>query len=308
MSVYCLDHPSSNPRLPGKLLLIVAILTASLFPLTLVPGAEKAPMGATGQFNGKQGDVLWVEIPVEGHPQNVMGKFLQRQILFFPATNRTYAGLLGIDMQDTPGVHELKITLESQEGTQQLSYGILVVKNNYSLQRLTLPRKKVELDPKTLKRVLAEQKELKNVFQYSTPHPLWTGPFHQPVEGRITGVFGSRRIINGQPRNPHSGEDIAAPQGTDVAAMNAGVVRLIIHHFFTGNGVILDHGVGLYSMYFHLSKVSVQQGQLVKPGQVIGQVGSTGRASGPHLHWGVRLNNSRVNPYSLLTLPIKQTR
>lgn len=111
--------------------------------------------------------------------------------------------------------------------------------------------------------------------------------------------------MNGQPRNPHNGEDIGAPLGTDVAATNDGVVRITVDHFFSGKGVIVDHGLGFYSMYFHLSEILVKDGDLVKAGQIIGKVGSTGRATGPHLHWGVKLNGARVNPYALLDLPFK---
>src|SRR5206468_8628619 len=106
-------------------------------------------------------------------------------------------------------------------------------------------------------------------------------------------------------RNPHNGEDIGAPLGTDVAAMNDGVVRITVDHFFSGKGVIVDHGLGFYSMYFHLSEILVKDGDLIKAGQIIGKVGATGRATGPHLHWGVKLNGARVNPYTLLDLPFK---
>jgi murein DD-endopeptidase MepM/ murein hydrolase activator NlpD len=120
-----------------------------------------------------------------------------------------------------------------------------------------------------------------------------------PTEGSVQYTFGRRRVINGQPRNPHTGEDISAPQGAPVAAINYGTVRLVADQFFSGKSVVIDHGLGLYSMYFHLSEIAVRVGDLVAKSQVIGAVGATGRASGPHLHWGVRLNGARVNPLSL---------
>ena len=121
------------------------------------------------------------------------------------------------------------------------------------------------------------------------------------------GAFGRRRVINGRPRNPHSGEDIAAPTGANVLATNDGIVRLTVDHFFSGKGIFVDHGLGLHSMYFHLSEISVVEGQFVRRGEVIGQVGASGRATGPHLHWGIRLNGARVDPYSLTTLPLDDT-
>ena len=127
----------------------------------------------------------------------------------------------------------------------------------------------------------------------------------EPVNGKRTGIFGSVRIMNGQPRNPHNGEDIGAPLGTDVAATNDGVVRITVDHIFSGKGIFVDHGLGFYTMYFHLSEILVKDGDLVTAGQIIGKVGATGRATGPHLHWGVKLNGARVNPYALLDLPFK---
>ena len=132
---------------------------------------------------------------------------------------------------------------------------------------------------------------------------LWQAGFIEPVHGKRTGIFGSVRVMNGQARNPHSGEDIGAPSGTDVIASNDGIVRLTVDQIFSGRGVYVDHGLGLYSMYFHLSEVLVHDGDLVKAGQVIGKVGATGRATGPHLHWGAKINGARVNPYALLDLP-----
>ena len=304
MSMSLLGSPPSPSRLPGKVLLVITVLVASIFPLNLVPSAQQDRPGNEGKFIGKQGEVLWIDVPVEGQPTAVMGRFLNRETRFFQASEKTYAGLLGIDMQDEPGVHELNIKITSPNATHRLTYSVRVTAVNYSVQHLTLPKDKVELAPATLIRVKAEKEELGRVFQFIGPHPLWEGAFISPLQGRVTGVFGSRRVINGQPRSPHSGEDIAAPKGTLVVAMNTGVVPLTIDHFFTGKGVVIDHGVGLYSMYFHLSEISVTKGQLVKKGQPIGKVGATGRATGPHLHWGVRLNGSRVNPYSLANLPL----
>lgn len=116
-------------------------------------------------------------------------------------------------------------------------------------------------------------------------------------------MFGSVRVMNGQPRNPHNGIDIAAPLGTEVHASSEAVVRLTVDHLFSGKGVYLDHGLGLYTMYFHLSEVLVEEGETVRAGQTVGKVGATGRASGPHLHWGAKLNGARINPEALLALP-----
>ncbi len=306
MSIYFVDEPHSKPRAPGKALLVITLLITSIFPLQLVPSAKELNENINGQLSAKQGEVMWVTVPVGNlKPTKVTGQFLKRTIQFFPMTDATYAGLLGIDMQDKPQQHNLNVTITAATKTQHRNYTVSVLKEDYSVQHLKLPKKKVDLNKKTLVRVKAERKEMMAAFDSIGPHPYWKGPFIAPVKGRVSGRFGSRRVINGQSKNPHSGEDIAAPKGTKVAAMNSGTVSLTHDHFFTGKGVILDHGVGLHSMYFHLSKISVKEGQVVKKGQTIGKVGSTGRATGPHLHWGVRLNGSRINPYSLINLPIK---
>ena len=286
-------------------LVALVLVLASVFPVSLFfkEGLQYS-VGADGQVSGKQGEVLLVTIPIRDRPDRVEGQFLQRRLTFFPVTEQTYAGLLGLDMQDRPGRYELTIEIVYPQRTERRSLSVLVMKEEYPEQRLTLPSKMVDLDKKTLARVETESKAVHEAFAGFVPHPLWKGRFMEPVQGKISGRFGSRRVINGQPRKPHSGEDIAAPEGTPVLAMNDGMVRLAADHFFSGKGVIVDHGLGLFSMYFHLSSVDVKHGQVVKKGQVIGKVGATGRATGPHLHWGVRLNGSRVDPYSLLDLSV----
>ena len=270
-----------------------------------MPSAERHRPGADGQLSGKQGQILWVEVPISDPQANVSGTFLKRKIPFFHLNDGTFAGLVGLDMEDPEGSQELSVHISTQAGTEHRSYAILVIKENYTVQKLTLPKEKVDLDAKTLKRVKAEQKEMAGAFHHTNTDPLWNGPFLEPVNGKITGVFGSRRIINGQPRRPHSGEDIAAPKGTPVLAINSGTVSLAVDHFFSGKGVVLDHGLGVFSMYFHLSEINVRNGQPVQKGEAIGKVGASGRATGPHLHWGVRINGSRVNPFALTTLPLK---
>ncbi len=306
MSIYLVNEPASTSRLPGKILLVITLLIASIFPLQLIPSAKEQGSRNAGPMSAKQGEVMWITVPVGNlKPTKVTGQFLKRTIPFFSVSDQTYAGLLGIDMQDTPNLYNLKVTITTSAKTSHKDYPIQVMKEDYSVQHLKLPKKKVDLNKKTLVRVKTERKQMMAAFDAVSPHPYWKESFMAPVKGRISGRFGSRRVINGQQKNPHSGEDIAAPKGTTVAAMNTGTVSLTHDHFFTGKGVILDHGLGLHSMYFHLSKISVKEGQVVKKGQTIGQVGATGRATGPHLHWGVRLNGSRINPYSLINLPSK---
>ena len=292
-----------------RTLITAIVLLSSVFPVELFSNTPPAPMGFDGQYSGKQGQVLLVKVKGEEQATEVKGMFLSRTIPFFrefrPGEPAGYLGLLGIDMQDEPGTYELAVEVKQGEQAKRLSFNVLVAKENFAVEHLTLPKEKVDLDQKATARWKAEQEQVKQALAENSRLKLWRSNFLEPVNGKRTGIFGSVRIMNGKPRNPHNGEDIGAPMGTEVAATNDGVVRLTVDHIFSGRGVFVDHGLGFYSMYFHLSEILVRDGDLVKAGQIIGKVGATGRATGPHLHWGVKLNGARVNPYSLLDLPFK---
>ncbi len=311
MSVGRQKSVSSGMSRTDRILIITIVLAASVFPVDLQPGTQREPRGTDGQFSGKQGQVLLVPIATERAPAAVTGRFLGRRILFYQRPGSgvpgEYLGLLGIDMQDPPGTHELIVDVHSPPEDVRLSYNVVVVDKHFPVQKLTLPKDKVELDKRALIRVKAEQRQVRRVLGLVSQEPRWAKSFIVPVGGVTSGAFGRRRVINGQPRSPHSGEDIAAPMGANVLATNDGIVRLTVDHFFSGKGIFVDHGLGLHSMYFHLSEISVVEGQLVRRGEVIGQVGASGRATGPHLHWGIRLNGARVDPYSLTTLPLDGT-
>jgi murein DD-endopeptidase MepM/ murein hydrolase activator NlpD len=136
-----------------------------------------------------------------------------------------------------------------------------------------------------------------------TPERLWDGPFRVPLDGVTTGKnFGRRRILNGEPRSPHTGVDFPAVKGTPVHATQAGRVALAQELYFSGNTVVLDHGLGIYTFYGHLDSIAVQEGETVKAGELLGEVGATGRVTGPHLHWGLTVERARVNPLELVQL------
>jgi murein DD-endopeptidase MepM/ murein hydrolase activator NlpD len=199
-----------------------------------------------------------------------------------------------------PGRYKLEISLGDAENP--FSRAISVFAKDHGVRRLTLPREMVELDPPTLKRARAESRRVREIFLRSGDYPLWGGRWIRPVAGGVVGPFGCRSIINGMERSPHSGVDLKAAEGTPVTASNTGIVALVANHFFSGLSIIVDHGGGIHSMYFHLSKAFVRGGELVEKGAVIGLSGSTGRATGPHLHFGIRLNGTRVNPIDLIEL------
>ena len=290
-----------------RFFVISVVLLASVFPVELFPNTVPVHRGADGQFSGKQGQVIVIKVPEVRDATIVKGRFLGRTVTLFPDPSTKgaagYVGLLGIDLQDEPGSHELTVDAQLGEQMRHFSYHVLVVKERFAVEHLKLPKDKVDLDDKAAARWKAEQEAIRKALAEESAMRLWQAGFIEPVRGKRTGIFGSVRIMNGQARNPHNGEDIGAPLGTDVLASNDGVVRLTVDHIFSGRGIYVDHGLGLYSMYFHLSDVLVKEGDLVKAGQVIGKVGATGRATGPHLHWGMKVNGARVNPYALLELP-----
>ena len=285
------------------------LFMVSLCPVDARAASPTDDSRIDGQYSGKQGEIIVVEIPSDTSSAQVQGTFLGRPVNFFPDPRTDeatgFVGLLGIDMQEKPGTHELTVRVTDGDRTRSLTYHVEVQKEKFHVEHLKLPKNKVDLDAKAMARWKAEQQQVKQALASDSPMRIWQASFVEPVNGKRTGKFGSVRIMNGKARNPHNGEDIGAPNGTDVLATNDGVVRLTVDHIFSGKGVFLDHGLGFYSMYFHLSKVSVKEGDTVRAGEVVGKVGATGRATGPHLHWGVKLNGARVNPYSLLDLPFK---
>jgi murein DD-endopeptidase MepM/ murein hydrolase activator NlpD len=297
------------PTTRAPFTLSVGVLLAGSLFVDLLAGSIPTAQAVDGHYSGKQGQILVVKVLAEGGVTGVEGTFLGRSLSFFPETRteerRGFVGLLGIDLQDEPGIHELTVKVQAGEQSQTLTYRVQVLKEKFHVERLTLPKNKVDLDEKSLARWQAEQAQVKEMLANDSRTKFWQAGFVEPVSGKRTGIFGSVRIMNGQARNPHNGEDIGAPLGTEVVATNDGIVRLTVDHVFSGKGVFLDHGLGLYSMYFHLSEVLVKDGDVVKAGEIVGKVGATGRATGPHLHWGVKLNGARVNPYALLDLPFK---
>ena len=247
----------------------------------------------------KQGEIFLLRLNLSQNPASSYIKFEGKKIpLFELSTPGTYGALIGIDLAMKPSHYNLDIK-GSNEDTQ---YIIEVIPANFGFQKLTLPDDQVDLDGETLKRVEKEKREILKSMASISEDKLWEEEFVIPVEGKIAKRFGVRRILNGQPRSPHSGEDFSAPQGTSVRASNTGRVVLVGDYFFSGRSVIIDHGLGFFTMYFHLKDFSVKVGDIARKGTMIGTVGATGRATGPHLHWGVRILGARVNPLSVVDL------
>ncbi len=253
----------------------------------------------------KQGEVLhlWVNVPEGMYVEK--GEMLSRPLHFSASSGQPgrWDALFGIDMGQDPGTYEVSVRLAALEGSaeRKVISAIRISAQAFGEERFTIQDdSKVHLSQESLARVKKERVQIAALWPAETTERLWEGSFMMPVEGRPGSPFGLRRWINGERRNSHSGMDIKAPEGQPVKAANSGRVALVGDFFFTGRAVFLDHGQGVYTMYFHLSKVDVAEGQKVSKGEVLGLVGMTGRATGPHLHWGVRVGGARVDPASLL--------
>jgi murein DD-endopeptidase MepM/ murein hydrolase activator NlpD len=214
------------------------------------------------------------------------------------SSNGMWTGFIGTDLTTGPGRYTLQIRCTDEV----LTRSITVLPKDYGIRRFTVSEEMEALDPTTLSRVREEAGRMRELFLVSHDQPLWRGRWIRPVNGGIVSPFGCRTVINELERSPHSGVDLKAAEGTPIRAANKGRVALVGDHFFGGLSVVIDHGGGIHSMYFHLSRVSVKVGQVVERGETIGFSGSSGRATGPHLHFGIRLNGERVNPLDIIEL------
>ena len=270
---------------------------------TPFPAVTEGPVRVTVAPPSPQpGDVVLLQI--SGGPPDVRADWDGRPLALFP-TAHGVAALIGIDLDVRPGHIGWRVTRPSvaKNGGALATGAVTVRARTFPTQPLTLPKGMVDLDAPTLARVGNERQELKAALAAGAAERLWRGPFRIPVDGgQPTGGFGLRRVLNGQPRSPHTGYDWAAPAGTPVLAANTGRAALVAEYFFAGRNVVLDHGLGLFTLYFHLTEARVAPGESVSAGQVIGTVGATGRVTGPHLHFAVLLNGARVDPEALLRL------
>jgi len=237
-----------------------------------------------------------------GHQQKpVKAYFDKHRVMVLEQAQNWYA-IIGLPLSLKPGHYTL--TYHTQQ-KQTRTADFQVKSKEYAIQRLTLKNKRmVNPTARDLKRIHKESTIIHHALASWRATPEVDLDFDMPVKGILSSPFGLRRIFNGEPRKPHSGLDIAAAVGTPIKAPASGIVVATGDYFFNGNTVLLDHGQGLVTMYCHMSKVEVRPGQHVKRGQVIGLVGKTGRVTGPHLHWGVSLNNTMVEPH--LFLPTSQ--
>ena len=241
------------------------------------------------------GGIAAIRLPADANPASV--RYKQRRVLVVHRENETYA-IVGLALGVQPGTHYLEArTLANKP----LRLAFEVRDKTYETQRITIKdKRKVNPEKRDLERIRREQKQIGAALSHWSDGTVVTLDFLKPVNGPLSSPFGLRRYFNDQPRKPHSGLDIAAAEGAPISAPAPGTVIDTGEFFFNGNTVFIDHGQGLITMYCHMSRIDVKPGQRVAAGEVIGAVGKTGRVTGPHLHWGVSLNNARVDPLLFL--------
>jgi murein DD-endopeptidase MepM/ murein hydrolase activator NlpD len=242
------------------------------------------------------GGVVFIDLPASAEPPRV--RFEDRTVLVLPSSGG-WRAVLGLALAQKPGSAHVAV---EQDG-KRFRRGFKVAGKQYRTQYLKVAPRQVDLSPEDEARVMREQKIVRaalDTFSASRPNTLRLQP---PIRGPRSSSFGLRRFFNNQPRNPHSGMDIAAPVGTPVLAPLDGVVVDVGEYFYNGNNIIVDHGQGFVTMYCHLSAIDVKIGQRVGTGDLLGKVGATGRVTGPHLHFGVTLNGVMVDPALFLAQP-----
>ena len=281
-------------------LVAAAVLSASISPGSPGSLVSQGPQSFTLEARAYQpGELVVVTIPAALGAANVRLRALGRAIPVYCQEGAGCHALIGIDLDVPPGTQTVRIDLP---GGSHLEQAFTVTRHRFPTRQLTVNPDFVTPPPTVQGRIEREARELAAIWKTSAGNRLWTGAFVRPVPGEANSSFGTRSIFNGQPRSPHGGADFLSPTGTPIHAPGAGRIVLARDLYFTGNTVIIDHGLGLFSMLAHLSMLDTHEGDLVAAGQIVGRVGATGRVTGPHLHWAVRVGGARVDPLSVLAL------
>jgi murein DD-endopeptidase MepM/ murein hydrolase activator NlpD len=270
------------------------------FLFFLFPGPVLAALSLSPQAVDSGGVAL---LRWEGtSPSQAVARFNDRVIYLSP-TESGAAALLGTDVELPAGEYPITVAIVDHRGGTSIHHSALVVREtSRPVERLTLPEAMVEpLDPAILKRIGSERRMLAELFEVQDNPALWK-TFSLPVSDPVSSTFGLRRILNGKPKSPHAGIDFRSPRGTPIRAAADGVAVFAGDLYYTGHTVILDHGEGLYTLYAHLEKVNCQAGERLDAGDTLGMVGSSGRSTGPHLHWGSKLRGDRIDPMALVEL------
>ncbi len=266
-------------------------------------GVAQQPIRVTlSTATTQPGDLVLLSAETPDRVDSLTVQAFGRTVPAFRIDARTWQALVGVDLADAPRTYQVTAVAHTADQTISETTSLVVQPRQFPTRRLHVDPSFVEPPPAAVDRITREAEELNAIWRDSSVTRLWHEAFLQPVSDASTGRFGARSVFNGAMRAPHAGEDFASPEGTVVQAPNAGRVVLARDLYFTGNTIVIDHGLGLFSLLAHLSAFDVHVGDMASAGQRLGSTGATGRVTGPHLHWAVRAAGARVDPQSLLSL------
>ena len=285
----------------------MALLLRTLLAVVAVAACATPPPAPalTVSVNARglhQGEVVVVTVTADAPVTTVRGRAFDRDV---PAVRigDTWRLLVGIDLDVPLGTHRVQIDADSPTGPATAVHDLVVTAKAFRTRRLRVDPDFVNAPAAMAERIAAESKEMAALWSAVPTEPAVAAlTFTAPVPHRANSAFGTRSIFNGEPRGAHSGADFLSPTGTPVRAPAAGTVVLAKDLYFSGGSVVIDHGLGIFSFFAHFSKITAGAGDRVDAGAIVGRVGATGRVTGPHLHWTVRLNGARVDPLALLEL------
>lgn len=292
------------PKLAVLLMLAALFLSQPIAAQTEIPSSAVTLNPAVVEAGSPE----LIRVAVPGS-QDVTGEWLGKKLLFFQGSDgHSWYALAGLDVEAPIGPSTLKIEVKHGTSLSQLNLPIEIYPAKYRTEAISVAPRFVEPNPQDLKQIKAEVELKTEVFAVSAPKPLWHGSFRAPVIAPATDSFGVRRTYNGTLAGIHKGMDFRAHMGTPVRASNNGTVVLARRLYYEGNCVVIDHGLGLYTLSMHLSRIYVREGQHVETGQRLGLSGATGRVTGPHLHWAVRWEGAYLDPAKLLKLNLSALR
>lgn len=292
----------------GLALLVALPMAVGLGAQTPAPPTEptaspQSPIVVDTKARSLQpGELVLYTITVPPSTTNVTVAAFERNIGAVRGEGNTWLALVGIDLTTKPGTFPTMVTAMLPTGNASTMKQLTVGPKQFPTRRLTVNPAMVNPPPTALERIRRDTEKINRVYRSPSMERIWSGPFARPVLDPANSRFGSRSVFNNTRSSPHTGADFSSPSGTPIKAPNRGRVRLAEDLYFSGNTVILDHGLGLFSLFAHLSAFKVQEGDHVATGDVVGLVGATGRVTGPHLHWAVRATGARIDPLSLLAV------
>ncbi len=280
---------------------VVAVLVCAALPQVWAQSAP-APSIDLRARTMRPGEVLLVSITTPTDVASVAVQSFNRTTPAYRLADGLWNALVGIDLDQAAGDYRVTATTNSGATADKA----------FTVTPRTFPTRTLKVNPDfvnppatLMARIEDETRFTQTLLATVTPQRLWSTPFKVPVPHKANSRFGTRSVFNGEARNPHAGTDFLSPAGTPIHAPNAGRVVAARDLFFSGRTVILDHGLGVFSQLAHMSRIDVAEGDLVQAGQVVGLVGATGRVTGAHLHWGLRVGEARVDPLSLVAVMTK---